>query len=171
MRLPLSIGDKFSKKSLGQNFITDDNFLPKLNSYINFTKNSTIIEIGPGKGALTNLLVQKNFKEMYLIEKDNNLAQLLIKKYENSNNIKIIHDDALIHDFNYYNKKNNVLIYGNLPFNISTKLLIRWLSSSTWPSFFNSMILMFQKEVADRIVAKRSTIWTFVSFGASKMSR
>ena len=103
----MSIGDKFSKKSLGQNFITDDNFLAKLNSYINFTKNSTIIEIGPGKGALTNLLVQKNFKEMYLIEKDNKLAQLLIKKYENSNNIKIIHDDALIHDFNYYNKKKS----------------------------------------------------------------
>ncbi len=145
------------KKSLGQNFIHDNNFLLKMNDFIISSKNNTIIEVGPGKGALTELLAKKKFKDLYLIEKDDFLAGQLKERYENKKNIIIIHDDALLYDFKYFNKKKNVIIYSNLPFNISTKLLSIWLSSDVWPSFFSKMVLMFQKEVADRIVAVHNT--------------
>ena len=145
------------KKSLGQNFITDNKFLEKLDCYIESSKNITIVEIGPGRGALTNFLIQKNFKNLYLIEKDNELASSQKKKYKNIKNIKIFNEDALNFNYQNLNKENSkVAIYGNLPFNISTKLLTLWLSGNVWPSFFDKMILMFQKEVADRIIANHN---------------
>ncbi len=157
MRQQLSIGDKFAKKSLGQNFIIDKNFLQKLNNFIDSSKNNVILEIGPGKGALTKYLSEKKFKNLYLVEKDDNLAAELDIKYAGNKKIKIFHDDALVHKYDYLkNEKNRVIIYGNLPFNISTKLLILWLNVNIWPSFFDKMILMFQKEVADRILAKHN---------------
>ncbi|MBS30777.1 MAG: ribosomal RNA small subunit methyltransferase A [Candidatus Marinimicrobia bacterium] len=151
----MNIGDKFAKKSLGQNFIVDNNFLLKMKNFIDSSNDNIILEIGPGKGALTKYLSEKRFKNLYLIEKDNNLAAELNIKYGGNKKIKIFHDDALVHKYNYLkNEKNKVIIYGNLPFNISTKLLTLWLNVNVWPSFFDKMILMFQKEVADRILAK-----------------
>ena len=91
-----------------------------------------------------------------MIEKDNNLSELLNKRYKDEKNIKVINEDALFFDFAYFKKYNNVTIYGNLPFNIATKLLTLWLNSNKWPSFFNKMLLMFQKEVADRILASHN---------------
>ena len=145
------------KKSLGQNFITDNNFLIKIDSHIDSSKNNIIIEIGPGKGALTRYLSKKNFKKLFLIEKDNNLASQLKLKYKNIKNIFIINGDALEFDYSTFKNMNGkVIVYGNLPFNISTKLLTKWISDNEWPSFFDKMILMFQKEVAERIIASHN---------------
>tara|TARA_Y100000816_G_scaffold270452_1_gene234206 strand:+ start:696 stop:1481 length:786 start_codon:yes stop_codon:yes gene_type:complete len=153
----LNINRAHAKKSLGQNFIIDNNFLLKMSSHIDLSKNNTIIEIGPGKGALTEYLLKTNFKKLFLIEKDNNLANELKLKYGKIKNIYVINDDALTFDYSIFKNKNEkVIIYGNLPFNISTKLLSIWISDSEWPSFFDEMILMFQKEVADRIIANHN---------------
>ncbi len=157
MRQLLNINRTLPKKSLGQNFITDNNFLLKMNDHIESSKKNIIIEIGPGKGALTEYLSKKNFKKLFLIEKDNNLAHQLKLKYKKIKNIFIINDDALTFDYSIFkNIKEKVIIYGNLPFNISTSLLTKWISDNEWPSFYNEMILMFQKEVADRILASHN---------------
>ena len=157
MRQQLNISSVRPKKSLGQNFINDNNFLLKMNGHIDSSKNNIIIEIGPGKGALTEYLSKKKFKKLFLIEKDNHLAAQLKLKYKNIKNIFIINGDALTFDYNFFkNIKGKVIIYGNLPFNISTNLLSKWISDDEWPSFFDKMILMFQKEVADRIIASHN---------------
>ena len=153
MSQQLSINNNIPKKSLGQNFIRDENFLLKLDQNIKCSKDSVIIEIGPGKGALTKYLVAKKFKHLYLIEKDKQLFHNLKEKYQMRKNISVINDDALIYDYSYLNKYSNVSIVGNLPFNISSQLLILWLDGNIWPSFFKQMILMFQKEVAQRIIS------------------
>ena len=158
MRPLLNINRVFAKRSLGQNFITNNNFLLQMNKYIVSTYQDILIEIGPGKGALTKYLSSKNFKKLYLIEKDDFLADHLKKRYENLTKIEIIHDDALTFDYSCFdNKKGKIVIYGNLPFNISTKLLSIWLNAAKWPSFFDKMILMFQKEVAERILASHNS--------------
>ena len=145
MRRLLNINRTRAKKSLGQNFITDNNFLLKMNTYIESSKNNIIIEIGPGKGALTEYLLKKNFKKLFLIEKDNNLASQLKLKYENKKNIFIINDDALAYDYDIFkNLKENIVIYGNLPFNISTKLLTKWISNNEWP---NDIIIVLKRFV------------------------
>ena len=157
MRQQLSIDKVIAKKSLGQNFITDENFLIKMNDFVESSEDTILIEIGPGKGALTKYLVNKQFKNLYLIEKDDYLATQLKYKYQKFKKIKIINVDALDYDYGYLRKINEkVIVYGNLPFNISTKLLTLWLSGNVWPSFFDKMILMFQKEVAKRIIANHS---------------
>ena len=102
MRQLLNINRMRPKKSLGQNFITDNNFLLKMNDHIESSKNNIIIEIGPGKGALTEYLSKKNLKNFFLIEKDNNLAEQLKLKYKKLKNIFIINDDALTFDYSIF---------------------------------------------------------------------
>ena len=152
MRQQLNIETNHAKKSLGQNFITDKNFLEKISKFIPSDKNTNIIEIGPGRGALTNYLVEKNFKSLSLIEKDRELIKELKIKF-NDKAINIINEDALKIDFEELNLNNDTIIVGNLPFNISTQLLFKWLEVNKWPPFYKRMILMFQKEVADRIIS------------------
>ena len=128
-----------------------------MNDHIDSSEKNLIIEIGPGKGALTEYLSKKKFKKLFLIEKDNNLATQLKLKYKKIKNIIIINDDALAFDYSIFkNVREKVVIYGNLPFNISTNLLSKWISDDEWPPFFDKMILMFQKEVADRIIASHN---------------
>ena len=141
-----------AKKSLGQNFITDKNFLKKLSSLIITDKNSVIIEIGPGRGALTQELIKKNINQMLVIEKDNNLINNLEIFSKEFKNFKVIHDDALKIDYNKFIKKNSIIV-GNLPFNISSSLLIGWIFLDKWPPLYKKMYLMFQKEVGERILA------------------
>ena len=145
-----------AKKSLGQNFITDENFLKKLSSLIITNKNSLIVEIGPGRGALTKELIKKNISQLSIIEKDDNLIDNLKKFSKEFKNLEVIHYDALKIDYNEFLKKNSIIV-GNLPFNISTKLLMNWVFLDKWPPFYNKMYLMFQKEVAERILAKNGT--------------
>ena len=140
-----------AKKSLGQNFLTDENILKKIVSIIKI-KNKSILEIGPGTGNLTSYILKNYPKKFFVVEKDKDLSILLKKKFEDK--ITIINDDILkINEKNLYSEK--FIVFGNLPYNISTEILSKWILNLDDKNFwFDSLILMFQKEVADRIISK-----------------
>ena len=156
MKQQSNINSTKPKKSLGQNFITDDLFVKKISNQIKSDKNTIIIEIGPGRGALTKYLIKKNLKSLLLIEKDRQLSLYLREIYKNDKRVQVKNMDALNVKYNELNLEGKVIIVGNLPFNISTQLLYKWLDIEKWPPFYNRMILMFQKEVADRIMSKHN---------------
>ena len=140
-----------AKKSLGQNFLVDENILKKIVSIIKI-ENRSILEVGPGTGNLTSCILKNNPKKLIVIEKDNNLAILLKKKFKEK--IEIINKDILkINEKDLANEK--LLVFGNLPYNISTEILAKWILNLENKFFwFETLILMFQKEVADRIISK-----------------
>jgi len=141
------------KKSLGQNFLVDNNIIKKIVDIGNVNKNKTVMEIGPGYGSLTQEISLREPNKIFAIEKDKNLTIFLKNKFKNYNNIKIINSDVL----NIIKKKNlkkNIIVFGNLPYNISTKILSSLILLKKWPPWYEMLILMFQKEVADRILAK-----------------
>ena len=145
-----------AKKSLGQNFLIDNNIINKIVKIGNINKNKTVIEIGAGYGNLTKAIASAGPKKIFAIEKDKKLAFFLKKKFKNFKNIKIINQDILrIIEKN--NLRNNIVVFGNLPYNISTKILASLIMLKKWPPWYDILILMFQKEVADRIVAKTQT--------------
>ena len=139
------------KKSLGQNFLIDQNILKKIVSLVRIEEKS-VLEIGPGTGNLTSYILKNNPKKLIVVEKDKLLANYLNKKFESK--ISIINDDILkIDEKKLYNKR--LIVFGNLPYNISTEILAKWIINLDHKNFwFNSLILMFQKEVADRIFSK-----------------
>ncbi len=141
------------KKSLGQNFLIDKNILEKISSVTNIS-NKTILEIGPGTGNLTSCILKKNPKKVIVIEKDDKLASNLENKF--NNNITIINDDVLKLDETSLSKEK-VIVFGNLPYNISTEILSKWIINLKNNFWFECLVLMFQKEVADRIIAKFNT--------------
>ena len=143
-----------TKKSLGQNFIFDKNFLKKISDLINSNAIDIIIEIGPGLGTLTEYLFKKNYKQLILIEKDTRLIKRLERNFSKGN-VKILNEDALNFDFQN-NDISNSIIVGNLPFNISVTLLYNWTKTRRWPPKQKMMVLMFQKEVANRIIASQN---------------
>jgi len=143
------------KKSLGQNFLTDKNITRKILNLENL-KNQTILEIGPGSGSLTESIIKGNPKKIILIEKDQRFSQLLKDRLKNEKNLEIHNKDILQYDF-ANTLLENAIIFGNLPYNISTQILVKFISLKNWPPFFKKIIFMFQKEVADRILAKSST--------------
>ena len=154
MRLQLSINkNTIPKKSLGQNFIHCKNFLDKLSNKIISNSSTDIIEIGPGTGSLTEFLKRKKFNNLFLVEKDYNLSKILIEKYKSEKSIKIYNEDALTFNLSNISRRKEIIIVGNLPYNISSQLLINWISYSKWPPFYNKMYLMFQKELGKRIVS------------------
>ena len=155
MKQQLNINNNKPKKSLGQNFIIDKMFIEKMSELIHTDSNTNIIEIGPGRGALTNFLIKKKFKSLLLIEKDESLSKILHNSYKNDKRIEVKNIDALDVEYERLNLKGKVIIVGNLPFNISTELLFKWLDVKKWPPFYDKMILMFQKEVAERILSKK----------------
>ena len=140
-----------AKKSLGQNFLIDKNILKKIASLIEINDKS-ILEVGPGTGNLTSYILKKNPKKLLVVEKDKNLVNLLKKKFEDK--IIIINDDILkVNEKSLDNER--LIVFGNLPYNISTEILAKWILNLENKNFwFNALILMFQKEVADRIVSK-----------------
>ncbi len=138
------------KKSLGQNFLIDKNICKKIVKLSNINKKE-IIEVGPGKGILTDFILLNNPKKIYLIEKDNKLCEFLKTKYKDNNIIKIINVDAI--DFNYKLISDAKIIISNLPYNISIKLIIDWLKKY---NHFNQLILMIQKEVAIKMNYKNN---------------
>ena len=140
-----------SKKSLGQNFLVDNNILKKIVDAGKISKLDSVIEIGPGTGNLTNYIIDSQPKDITVVEKDSNLVKILKNKFNNK--INIINDDVLELDENFYKKKFTV--FGNLPYNISTQILANWCLNNNLR--FKRLILMFQKEVADRIIAKVNT--------------
>ena len=142
-----------AKKSLGQNFLIDEKILEKIIS-VTEIKNKTILEIGPGTGNLTAYILKKNPKELIAIEKDNELAMNLKNKFDNK--VKIINEDILkINETSLF--KDKVIVFGNLPYNVSTEILSKWITNLNNYFWFESLVLMFQKEVADRIVANFNT--------------
>ena len=143
------------KKSLGQNFLIDSNIISKIINTVDI-KNSNIIEIGPGTGNLTKEIIKKKPKQLILIEKDESLYLNLVEKYESLNIIKIHNQDIL--KFNLENElKENTIIFGNLPYNIATKILTNLIKFNVWPPKYKKLVLMFQKEVAEKIIAKFNT--------------
>ena len=114
------------------------------------------MEIGPGYGNLTNKIISTNPKKIIAIEKDKNLSLFLKNKFKNIKNVKVINEDIL-DVIKYKNLQSNIIVFGNLPYNISTKILASLILIKKWPPWYDSLILMFQKEVADRIIAKPNT--------------
>ena len=142
-----------AKKSLGQNFLIDREVLEKITNVVQI-KDKTILEVGPGTGNLTSFILKKNPKKMFVIEKDDVLAINLSETFKDQ--LTIINDDILQVDENLI-FKNKVTVFGNLPYNISTEILSKWITQTKDEFWFNNLILMFQKEVADRIIAKFNT--------------
>ena len=143
-----------AKKSLGQNFLIDQEIINKIVNSGSIS-NKNILEIGPGTGNLTDAILKKNPKKFFVIEKDINLCSILEKKFDKK--IQIINGDILKFDEkNLIDEK--LIVFGNLPYNISTEILCKWIINVTDDNFwFDELILMFQKEVADRIIAKFNT--------------
>ena len=142
-----------AKKSLGQNFLIDKNVLEKITNTAKI-ENKLILEIGPGTGNLTSYILKKNPKKMIVIEKDIELAKNLKNKFNNQ--LKIINQDVLkLDETNLF--KDKVIVFGNLPYNISTEILSKWIKNLKDDFWFDNLILMFQKEVANRIIAEFNT--------------
>ncbi|MDC3294451.1 16S rRNA (adenine(1518)-N(6)/adenine(1519)-N(6))-dimethyltransferase RsmA [Candidatus Pelagibacter ubique] len=139
-----------AKKSLGQNFLIDREVLEKIVSITDIT-NKEVLEIGPGSGNLTTYILKKKPKKLYVVEKDDDLAILLKEKFDTE--IEIINDDILkVSESNISEQKLSV--FGNLPYNISTEILSKWILNIGSNFWFDSLVLMFQKEVADRIISE-----------------
>ena len=142
-----------AKKSLGQNFLIDREVLNQIVSTTEI-ESKEILEIGPGSGNLTTYLLKQNPKKIYVVEKDDDLALLLKEKFDNE--IEIINDDILkISEDKISNQK--LVVFGNLPYNISTEILSKWILNISSNFWFESLVLMFQKEVADRIISDFNT--------------
>ena len=141
------------KKSLGQNFLIDRTVLEQIIDTVEIT-NKEVLEIGPGSGNLTTFILKKNPKKIYTIEKDDELALLLKDKF--SDEIIIINEDVLkISEDKISNEK--LTVFGNLPYNISTEILSKWIVNMGKKIWFEKLVLMFQKEVAERIIAETNT--------------
>ena len=139
------------KKSLGQNFLIDKNIINKIVNIIDI-ENKSVLEVGPGTGNLTLSLLNKKPKKLFVVEKDNKLSLNLKEKFKDK--IIIINDDILKLKENCICDQK-LIVFGNLPYNISTEILCKWIlnlnNQNTW---FSNLILMFQKEVAERIISK-----------------
>ncbi len=142
-----------AKKSLGQNFLIDNEILNKIVNIVKI-ENKTILEIGPGTGNLTSYILKKNPKKVFVVEKDNILADELNSNFKDQ--LTIINDDILRIDESSISREN-LIVFGNLPYNISTEILSKWIINLKDKFWFDYLILMFQKEVADRIISKFNT--------------
>ena len=142
-----------AKKSLGQNFLIDKDIINKITNTVSITDNE-ILEVGPGTGNLTREILKNNPSKMYLVEKDIFLAESLKEIIDER--VKIFNEDIL--KFNEKSlSKNKIIVFGNLPYNISTEILSTWIKNLKDDYWFSDLILMFQKEVADRIIAQFNT--------------
>jgi len=138
-----------AKKSLGQNFLTDRNILEKIVNIVDI-KNKIILEVGPGTGNLTSFILKQKPKKIFVVEKDDNLAKNLNENF--GEQLTVINDDILNIDENsLFDEK--VIVFGNLPYNISTEILSKWIINLKDNFWFDHLILMFQKEVAERIIS------------------
>ena len=144
----------YAKKSLGQNYLIDLNIIKKIIN-LKYIYNKNILEIGPGKGALTKEILKNKPKSLILIEKDNSLSEELKFKYKDQKNIIVYNKDVLKFDFE--NKLKNTIIFGNLPYNISSQILAKIIKFKKDPPKFSALVLMFQKEMAQRVIGKFNT--------------
>ena len=142
------------KKSLGQNFLIDKNIIEKICNAGNLNENDNILEIGPGTGNLTEFILQKKPKKFHVIEKDERLINNLKKKFDKK--LTIINEDILRYDLKSLSDKD-LVIFGNLPYNISSQILANFIYYSYSEFSYKKLVLMFQKEVADRILAEENS--------------
>jgi len=140
-------------KGLGQNFLLDLNLTARIARAAGSLDDVTVIEIGPGPGGLTRALLATGARKVIAIERDERCLpalQEIVDRYPGR--LDVIHGDALSTDFAAL-AEGSTRIVANLPYNIATPLLVGWLRAEPWPPFYESMTLMFQREVAERIVA------------------
>ena len=142
----------FIKRSLGQNFLIDKNIIKRIVNLVNI-KNKHIVEIGPGQGALTDEILKKKPKTLKIIEKDTQLAKKLKIKHAKNKIVNTYNADILNFDFEKIVNKN-AIIFGNLPYNISSQILVKIIKFKKNPPNYDSLILMFQKELGEKIIAK-----------------
>ncbi|UGA46399.1 16S rRNA (adenine(1518)-N(6)/adenine(1519)-N(6))-dimethyltransferase RsmA [Bradyrhizobium quebecense] len=143
-----------ARKSLGQNFLLDLNLTARIARAAGPLEDSTVIEVGPGPGGLTRALLAMGAKRVIAIERDERSIDALdyiVKRYPGR--IEIVHGDAQHFDPRPLLDGGKAKIVANLPYNIATQLLVDWLSIEPWPPWYDTMVLMFQREVAERIVA------------------
>ncbi|WP_284278350.1 16S rRNA (adenine(1518)-N(6)/adenine(1519)-N(6))-dimethyltransferase RsmA [Mesorhizobium huakuii] len=149
-----------AKKALGQNFLLDLNLTGKIARAAGDLTNTVVIEVGPGPGGLTRALLSNGARRVVAIERDERcLAALAEVSAHYPGRLEVVSGDALKTDFAAFasaaaGASGQVRIVANLPYNIGTELLVRWLTVADWPPFYASMTLMFQREVAQRIVAE-----------------
>jgi len=143
-----------AKKSLGQNFLIDKNIIRKIVNVGNILPKSSILEVGAGTGNLTECILNKNPKKIFIIEKDERLVERLKERFDDK--IEIINKDVLAVKENYI-CSDKLIVYGNLPYNISTQILSKWITNDFKNIWYENFILMFQKEVADRILAQTNS--------------
>ena len=139
-----------AKKSLGQNFLIDKKILHQIANLIKI-EGKTVLEVGPGTGNLTKFLLEKKPKKFFVVEKDNYLVSLLSRDF--GDQITIFNRDVLDLDENSI-CDDQVIVFGNLPYNISTEILSKWVHGLNEEKWCSHLILMFQKEVADRIASE-----------------
>ena len=147
---------KKAKKSLGQNFLIDQNIINKIVKIGNIETNKIVLEIGSGYGNLTSKIASMKPKKILAIEKDKNLSLFTKNFFKDFKNIKIINNDI----FNVIKNESigqDIIVFGNLPYNVSTQILASLVTLKKWPPWYEILIFMFQKEVADRIIAKTQT--------------
>ena len=144
-----------AKKSLGQNFLINENIVNIISESVEIKSNDVLLEIGAGTGNLTKKLINLNPKKIYVVEKDQILSDVLHRKF--GDQLNIINQDILNFDERTISKNNKLIIFGNLPYNISTQILIKQIINNYNYQNIQCMVLMFQKEVADRILAKINT--------------
>ena len=143
-----------AKKSLGQNFLLDLNLTAKIARMAGDLSGSDILEVGPGPGGLTRGLLAEGARKVLAIEKDERCMSALAEiEAAYPNRLQVINADALDIDPTQY-LDAPIKIAANLPYNVGTELLVRWLTPKDWPPFWDSLTLMFQREVAQRIVAQ-----------------
>jgi 16S rRNA (adenine1518-N6/adenine1519-N6)-dimethyltransferase len=145
-----------AKKALGQNFLLDLNLTGKIARAAGDLVSSTVVEIGPGPGGLTRALLFNGAAKIIAVERDERCLPALEEiSAHYPGRLEIVVADALRTDLSgFASPERPVRIVANLPYNIGTELLVRWLTPAAWPPFYASMTLMFQREVAERIVAK-----------------
>ncbi|MFI0848995.1 16S rRNA (adenine(1518)-N(6)/adenine(1519)-N(6))-dimethyltransferase RsmA [Mesorhizobium sp. IMUNJ 23232] len=144
-----------AKKALGQNFLLDLNLTGKVARAAGPLDDVTVIEVGPGPGGLTRALLMHGAKRVVAIERDERcLAALEEISAHYPGRLEVVAADALKTDMAALTAGEPAKIVANLPYNIGTELLVRWLTVAEWPPFYRSLTLMFQKEVAQRIVAE-----------------
>ena len=141
------------KRSLGQNYLIDQNIIKFISLKGNVKSENDILEIGPGTGNLTRELLKLKFSNFNVIEKDKKLSESLSKMFKN---INIINEDFFNVNLEKL-KMKNIIIFGNLPYNVSSQILIKLIKSYNENFRFDKLILMFQKELADRIIADYNT--------------
>ena len=146
-----------ARKALGQNFLLDLNLTARIARAAGPLEDATVVEIGPGPGGLTRALLALGARHVIAVEHDERAIpalQAIAERYPGR--LEIVCTDARTFDVRPYLGSTKAKIVANLPYNISTHLLIGWLSAEPWPPWYDMMVLMFQREVAERIVAREN---------------